>query len=346
MRLLARARSLCLWLFSPPGQFQVAKIFPAKLDRSAVLNRIELQAQHAPVNMIKILLINHALEHPQSIAGLLRAPLTDDFSLTCAITYREILGGLRSQEFDVCLIDSAAGNGLKLFAQARSVGFTAPIVLVTLDNAGEVVSALRSGVADCLIRSELSADQIERSICSVVEQARGNCLQLARERRYLGLLDNANEIIYTHDLHGNFTSMNHTGEQLLGFSQSEILNLNISQVVTAEYRALFGKLIERTLDAQTQTFEEIELETKDGRQLRFEVRTHPIYQEGKPTEVQGIAKVARGLRPWEERRGNHSLDIPTQISDLGPQRCDLNSIFRQLSQSQPAFKFDAHTNAL
>jgi PAS domain S-box-containing protein len=247
------------------------------------------QIGEAPANMIRIFLIDHALEEPQSIARMLRASLTSDFSLSFATTYREILEGFRSQEYDVCLIDSAAGNGPKLFAQARSLGWTAPIVLVTSNDAREVVGALRDGVADCLIRNELTVSQIERSICSVVEQARGNCLQLERERRYLGLLANASDIIYTHDLAGNFTSMNQPGEQLLGFSQLEILNLNITQIVVAEYRSRFRKLIERTLDAQTQTFEEIVVITKYGHQVTLEVGTHPIYQQGKPIEIQGIA---------------------------------------------------------
>lgn len=257
--------------------------------------------------MIRILLVDHALEEARSIARLLRVLLTGDFSLTCARTYRDILEGFRSKEYDVCLIDSVVGNGLKLFAQARSIGYLAPIVLVTSNDAGEVIGALRGGVADCLIRTQLSADQIERCICSVVEQARGNCLQLERERRYLGLLANASEIIYTHDLAGNFTSMNQTGEQLLGFSEREILNLNTSQIVAAEYRGLFQELIERTLDAQTQTFEEIELMTKHGERFRLEVGVHPIYQQGKPIEIQGIA-FNRRERIDLESRANRSLN--------------------------------------
>lgn len=257
--------------------------------------------------MIRIFLVDHALEDPRSIRKLLRASLTSDFSLNCAVTYREILEGFRSKDYDVCLIDSAAGNGSRLFAQARSLGCTLPIVLVTSNDAREVVGALRNGVADCLIRNELTVSQIERSICSVVEQARGNCLQLERGRRYLGLLANASDIIYTHDLAGNFTSMNQTGEQLLGFSQREILNLNISQIVVPEYRGLVQKLIERTLDAQTQTFDEIELMTKYGHQVTLEVGTHPIYQQGKPIEIQGIAANPRerfALGPPAHRRSD------------------------------------------
>lgn len=269
-------------------------------------------------NVIRIFLVDHSLEDPRSIAGLWRASLTSDFSLKRAVTYREILEGFRSKDYDVCVIDSAAGKGLKLFAQARSLDCTAPIVFVTDNDAGEIISALRAGVADCLMRNELTSAQIERSLCSVVEEARGNCLRLERERRYLGLIDNATEIIYTHDLAGNFTSMNQAGEQLLGYCQREILNLNISQVVVAEYRGPFQKLIERALDAQTQTFETIELITKHGHQVMLDVRTHPIYQQGKPIEIQGIA--ATPVEPQTARK----LDAHGRFSQSPPRFTENN----------------------
>jgi PAS domain S-box-containing protein len=240
--------------------------------------------------MIKILLVDHALEAPLSIRRLLSAACISDFKVDCAVTYREILKGFNSRAYDVCLIDATAGNGFKLFAQARSVGCTAPIVLVTSGDIGETIEAIRNGVADCLVRNDLSASRIERSICYVVEQARSISLQTQRERRYLALLDNANEIIYTHDLEGNFTSMNTTGEQTLGYSEWEILKLNVLQVVGPKYRQLVQTMIEQTLDAQTQKVDEIELVTKNGRNLIVEAGTHPIYQQGRVIEVQWRAR--------------------------------------------------------
>lgn len=106
--------------------------------------------------MISVLLIDHALENPRSIRKLL-ALSGNDFKLTCVNTYRKILEGFRSKTDDVCLIDSAADNGLKLFLQARSLGYTAPTVMVTSNDAHEVIRAIRNGVADCLIRDDLSA---------------------------------------------------------------------------------------------------------------------------------------------------------------------------------------------
>jgi PAS domain S-box-containing protein len=253
--------------------------------------------------MISILLVDQALDTPRSIRRLLSSS-SNNFELHCATTYREIVDAFRSETSDVCLIDSDTEAGLKLFAQARSLGYTAPIVLVTPNDAREAINAIRQGASDCLIRDDLSAAAIEHSICCVVEQARNSSLQSQREHRYLALLDNASNIVYTHDLEGNFTSMNRIGEQLIGYLQSELLEMNLSQLVAPEYRTLVEKLIARTLDAQAQTADEVELITKYGGKLMVEMKTHPINNDGKTVEIQAVittsARPVKDLR-WESR---------------------------------------------
>jgi PAS domain S-box-containing protein len=267
---------------------------------------MENQLQRCPrefLFMISILLVDDALDSPHSIRGLLSSA-SNNFELHCATTYREIVDAFRSEASDVCLIDSEIESGLKLFAQARSLGYTAPIVLVTPNDAREAINAIRQGASDCLIRDDLSAAGIEHSICYVVEQARNSSLQRQRERRYLALLDNASSMVYTLDLEGNFTSMNRIGEQMIGYSHSELREMNLSQLVAPEYRILVEKLIARTLDAQAQTTDEVELITKYGDKLMVEIKTHPINRDGKSVELQVVATIsaqpAKGL-PWESR---------------------------------------------
>jgi PAS domain S-box-containing protein len=253
--------------------------------------------------MISILLVDQFLENARSIRTLLSsAPNT--FDVKSANGYHEIMEGFHNRTSDVCLIDSEMEKGLKLLAQARSLGYTAPIVLVTANDAHETIKAMHHGMSDCLIRDDLSAAGIEHSVCWVVEQARNSSLHKQRERRYLALLDNASAIIYTHDLEGNFTSMNCTGQHLLGYSESEILEMNVSQLVSPAYRILVRKQIGQTLDAQTQTGEEVELVTRFGDHLMVEINAHPINHDGKTLEIQGIATTPAGLPqdlPWESR---------------------------------------------
>lgn len=240
--------------------------------------------------MINILVVDHAAGSSRCIRNLLPEAQVTGFKINFTTCYQDILEGFRRKDYDVCLIDSATGNGPRLFAQARSLGFAAPIILVTSNDAGEAVNAIRRGVADCLIRDDMTAAGIERSICCVAEQARASSQQTERERRYLALIDNADEIIYTHDLKGNFTSMNPTGEHVIGYSQEEWLSLTVSQIVGPGYRDVVQQMIQQTVDARRQTFREIEIVTKQGQSVPVEVGSHLIYHQGKAVEVQWIAR--------------------------------------------------------
>jgi PAS domain S-box-containing protein len=261
--------------------------------------------------MISVLLVDPSSENPHSISKLLSGS-GNNFKVDCASSYRSILQGFRSKTYDVCLIDSGVELGLKFFAQARSLGWTAPIVMIASNDAREAIRAIRSGVADWLVRDHLSVADIEHSICCVVEEARSVALINQRERRYLSLLDNANQIVYTHNLQGSFLSINRAGELLIGYSQAEILGMNIWQLVALEHQTLMRNMLARTLDAQTQTQDEVKLITKYDGTLLVQINTHPINHDGKTVEIQGLANTRAGLPincPWDfqsSARQDHS----------------------------------------
>jgi PAS domain S-box-containing protein len=253
--------------------------------------------------MISVLLVHPIPENSSGIRGLLSSS-GNVFKLDCVSSYRSILEAFRSRAYDVCVIDLEMGAGLKLFAQARSLGWTAPIVM-TASNDADALTSIRTGVADCLMRNQLSVAGIEHSICCIVEQSRSIALMQERERRYLALLDNSSQIVYTHDLQGSFGSINRAGELLIGYSQAEILGMSIWQILAPEYQALMKNMIARTLDAQTQTRNEVKLITKYGGTLLVQINTHPINQDGRTVEIQGMASTRAVLPksgPWEFRR--------------------------------------------
>ena len=54
------------------------------------------------------------------------------------------------------------------------------------------------------------------------------------ENRFRIFFENSHVVLYTHDLNGNFLSMNPRGTNLLGYSQEEIINRNILDIVPLE----------------------------------------------------------------------------------------------------------------
>jgi PAS domain S-box-containing protein len=245
--------------------------------------------------MINVLIIDHA-GTVRGVRSVLPETGIPGLSFQFTTCYRDILEGFRGDDSDVCVIDSATGNGPRLFAQARSLGYRRPVILVTSNDAGEAVNAIRSGIADCLIRDDLTAAGIERLICSVLEQMRESSRQTERAQRYLALIDNADDIIFTQDLEGNFTSINATGEQLTGYSQEEWSNLPVSQIVGAAHLDVAQQMIQQMLDRRQQTVCEIEIVTKHGQSVLVEATAHLVYQQGNAIEIQWIVRDANALK--------------------------------------------------
>ena len=269
--------------------------------------------------MITILFIADSLESEPDVRGLLSALPADQFQVQYCSGYRAIRQGFRSQTADICVIDANAGNGLNLLAQALSVGLSVPIVMVTADDASEVVAAIHNGAADCLVRDQLTPASIQRSLCCVVEQARSTALQSERERRYLALFDSLEDIMYTHDLDGHVTSMNPAGLLLLGYSLPEVLSIDAHHLVAATSQPLVSSSTNLLLDAQARTMNEVSLTTKGGESFTVEMNAHPIYKHGEPVEVQVLARVIAPAE-FHAKRPADSFYSSRATSSFLPQR--------------------------
>ena len=84
------------------------------------------------------------------------------------------------------------------------------------------------------------------------------------EARYRELFENANDIIYTHDLEGRFTSLNRAGERISGYTHEESRSITAEQIVTPEYRDLVRTMVARKLGGEIPTRYEVEMLAKDG----------------------------------------------------------------------------------
>lgn len=110
------------------------------------------------------------------------------------------------------------------------------------------------------------------------------------EKRYRELFENANDIIYTHDLGGNFTSLNRSGELVTGYSREEAMRMNVADVIAPEYLDVARQRTADKADGKAPTVYELEIITKDKRRVRLEVSTRLIFRHGTPVGVQGIAR--------------------------------------------------------
>jgi PAS domain S-box-containing protein len=113
------------------------------------------------------------------------------------------------------------------------------------------------------------------------------------ETRYRELFENANDMIYTLDMEGNFTSVNHMGERLTGYPHGELMRMNLARIVAPEQTSLVARHLAAPAAAMTgtgaTTFEG-ELICADGRRLPVEISARLIFEGETPVGVQGIAR--------------------------------------------------------
>ncbi|HEX7572356.1 MAG TPA: PAS domain S-box protein, partial [Bacteroidota bacterium] len=128
------------------------------------------------------------------------------------------------------------------------------------------------------------------------------------EERYRELFENANDIIYTHDLAGNITSINKGAEKAIGYTLDEALKRNILSVLAPEHVDVVRQMMSRKGAEGSQTQYELEIVSKDGRRVLIEVSTQIIYRGGKPVGVQGIARdITERKRTEEDSRRTNEL---------------------------------------
>ncbi|MFN2598295.1 MAG: response regulator, partial [Pyrinomonadaceae bacterium] len=110
------------------------------------------------------------------------------------------------------------------------------------------------------------------------------------EERYRDLFENANDIVYAHDLAGNYTSVNKACEKITGYTRDEALAMNLTQSVAPEYLEMVRAVHASKLSDNAPSAYELEVIAKDGRRIALEVNSRLTRQGGKPVGVQGIAR--------------------------------------------------------
>lgn len=143
--------------------------------------------------------------------------------------------------------------------------------------------------------------------------------EMTLDQRYHELFENANDIVYTTDLEGNFTSVNKAGERLFGHTRDEILKMNCFSLLPPEYLDVAREMTQRKLADGRQTTYKVEILGKNARRVPMELSTRLIYRGGKPFEVNGIARdLTERLRAEDAlRKSEESLRNIIQNSPIG-----------------------------
>ncbi|MHB8917084.1 MAG: PAS domain S-box protein, partial [Desulfocucumaceae bacterium] len=149
------------------------------------------------------------------------------------------------------------------------------------------------------------------------------------DERYRELFENANDIIYTHDLEGNFLSANTAAIKTFGFTPEELLRSNINRVLDPDYLPLAVEnmrlKIEKNLD-RTGPYELLTY-TREGTPVWVEVKSRLIKHMGRPVAVQGIARDITERKQFEIKLLESERKLKNKVDYLNTLIENINDIF-------------------
>jgi PAS domain S-box-containing protein len=201
------------------------------------------------------------------------------------------------------------------------------------------------GVLTVIVIASLTwAGMLRRKVSQQTELIRQQRdVETTLKERYQDLFENANDIVYTHDIHGQLTSINMAGERLLGCLRAEITRKNLVDFIAEEQRQSASQWLKQIVQGAVSSPVEWDFIPTTGGRIRLEIIARFIEREGRQAEVEGVArdvtehrrleKEILGISTREQHRIGHDLHdgICQQLSGI----CFLSEIlFNNLDQAK------------
>jgi len=159
----------------------------------------------------------------------------------------------------------------------------------------------------------LIAAVILSALVEITRRSRDDALQLVdnlkltnadldrSERRFRGLFDSANDIVFTARADGTILSMNPAGEHVTGYGRHELLGMNFGQLLASNDRSETVGTLEELISDGNASVREIELLTRDGERAALELSTQLVEVDGRTEAVQGIGRDVRERKRLQQQ---------------------------------------------
>jgi len=146
-----------------------------------------------------------------------------------------------------------------------------------------------------------------------------------------GLVDNLSEVVYVHDLEGNFLSANKAIQPLTGFSREEVLRMRLADLLVPESADLALRMTANNLGSGSRSTYEIGILRRDGRPLRLEAFCGPFMSAEEFGELETMRAAGLGVH-----RFTPALIDYLAVADLSISLAGYNTCMNLLNTGVPA----------
>ncbi|MFL5346251.1 MAG: response regulator [Hyalangium sp.] len=268
---------------------------------------------------LRILLVEDDQDDFILVRDALRGLRDERLSLEWVEDPEEAIEIMASGLHDVCLLDYRLGayTGLELMEQARRRGARMPVILLTGHSDTDVDrQALAAGVADFLVKSQMTPVLLERSIRYTVQHARTlEALQRSRAS-FRELIERLPDGVCVID-GSRLTYVNPALVRLLGCdSAAALLGLEVRELASRFFPPEEREEMQRDLspsleNERREPFRELHLVRTSGERIPAELARFPVGFEGQPCTMW----IARDLT--ERKRMQAQLVLTDRMASLG-----------------------------
>jgi len=157
--------------------------------------------------------------------------------------YNSAIKAIKNKGYHLYFVDYFLGHktGLDLLDAAAEMNCDEPIILLTgLGNKAIDIKAMERGATDYLVKNDLSAEKLERSIRYALERSKFLKELKTREAKYRTLFESSKDAVFITDDQLNFNEVNEAAVELLGYSENELVGRNLREFISEHH--LNGRL--------------------------------------------------------------------------------------------------------
>lgn len=271
------------------------------------------ESKKAVSNTIKLLLIESSENDALVIADYLDQSKTNCFEITHVHSLEEAISFLNANSVDIILInlflpDSFGIHTFKqLFSNFPNIPF---LVLTEIKDHLIGVNSVKQGAQDFLIKSELSSNNLSKSINYAIERKKTEEDLRKSEEKYRELFERSKDAIYITTIEGQFVEINSAGLILFGYdAKLDFKKLHTKELyVHQEDRETLKKIMAEK--GQISDFEVLLYKKGKKKTITCLLSSMAIVNnDGKIIGYQGI------IRDITEKKKNEALLLKT-LSDL------------------------------
>ncbi len=209
--------------------------------------------------------------------------------LTRALTFTEAKEKLESNErYNLILLDLSlpdVDDNETLVRNMVALSNNTPIIVLTgFANKVFGVKTLALGISDYLLKDELNAPQLAKSIYYSIERKKIDIKLSESERKYKSLFDASPLPMWVLDRHTlQFLNVNQAAMHMYGYSEEEFMQMNIRDLWSEDFQTIIENAWQKNYHDSFGMM--VKHHKKSGEVLYLEITSNPIEFDGKEARV-------------------------------------------------------------